>query len=99
LNILFIIPFSILTLNIFFKIISTIGPTNSPSIPIILKPVYIAINVNIGCMPILLLTILGSTSCLTISIVAYIIIIAMPSFMSPFNPDITAHGIITVPEP
>ena len=96
---LFIIPFSILTLNIFLRIIRTIGPTNSPSIPIILKPVYIAISVNIGCIPILLLTILGSTICLTISIIAYINIIAIPNFKSPFNADITAHGIITVPEP
>lgn len=96
---LFIIPFSILTLNMFFSIINTIGPANSPSSPIVLNPVYIAINVNIGCIPILLLTIFGSTSCLIISIVAYIIIIAIPNFKSPFSADITAHGTITVPEP
>ena len=96
---LFIIPFSILTLNMFFSIISIIGPKNNPSMPIVLNPVYIAISVNIGCIPILLLTILGSTSCLIISIIAYIIIIAIPNFMSPFNADITAHGINTAPEP
>lgn len=98
-NILFIIPFSILTLKIFFNIIKTIGPTNSPKTPIVLNPVYMAINVNIGCIPILLLTIFGSTSCLTIRIIANIIIIATPNFKSPFRAAITAQGTITVPEP
>ncbi len=88
-----------LTLNIFFKIIKTIGPINNPSTPVILKPVYIAINVNIGCIPILSLTILGSINCLTIRIIAYIIIIAIPNFKSPFNAEIIAQGTITVPEP
>lgn len=96
---LFTIPFSILTLKIFFNIIKIIGPTNNPNTPINLKPVYIAIKVNIGCIPILLLTIFGSTNCLTIKIIAYIIIIAIPKFKSPFIAAIIAHGIITVPEP
>lgn len=96
---LFIIPFSMFTLNMFFSIISTIGPTNNPIIPIVLNPVYIAISVNIGCIPIFPLTILGSTSCLTINIIAYIIIIAIPNLISPLSPEIIAHGIITAPEP
>ena len=96
---LLIIPFSMLTLKIFFNIIKTIGPTNSPNIPINLKPVYIAIKVKIGCMPILLLTIRGSNNCLTIIIIAKITIIAIPSFKSPFNASIIAQGTITVPEP
>ena len=39
-------------LNIFFKMIKIIGPTNIPITPINLNPVYIAIIVKIGCMPI-----------------------------------------------
>ena len=50
-------------------------------------------------MPIWPLTILGSISCLTISIIANITIIAIPSVKSPFNADIIAHGTITVPDP
>ena len=69
------------------------------STPIILKPVYIASNVKIGCIPILPLTILGSKSCLAISIIAKITIIAIPKLRSPFRASITAQGTITVPEP
>lgn len=39
--------------RILFSIIKIIGPISNPIIPIILKPVYIAIKVNIGCIPIL----------------------------------------------
>ena len=98
-NRLFIIPFSILTLKMFFKIINIIGPMNKPSTPIVLKPVYIAIKVNIGWIPIWPLTTLGSTSCLTINIIAKITISAIPRLNSPFNAEIIAHGTITVPEP
>jgi len=83
----------------FFNIIKTIGPMNRPNIPVNLNPVYIAISVNIGCMPILLLTIFGSTNCLTTNIIAYNAIIDIPNVKSPFNAAITAQGIITVPEP
>lgn len=95
----FIIPFSMFTLNIFFNIINIIGPMNKPSIPIILNPVYMAINVKMGCIPILPLTIFGSINCLTISVIAKIIIIAIARFNSPFKATITAQGTITVPEP
>ena len=83
----------------FFSIIKIIGPTKRPRIPIILKPVYIAIRVKIGCIPIFPLTILGSSSCLAINIIAYITIIAIPRLRSPFRASIIAHGTITVPEP
>ena len=46
-----------------------------------------------------LLTSLGSKNCLTIDIIINKVIIAIPNLKSPFNPDIIAHGIITVPEP
>ena len=85
--------------KIFLRTINIIGPTKSPIIPINLKPVYIDINVNIGCIPILLLTILGSSNCLAINIITYNIISAIPNFISPFKPEITAQGTITVPEP
>lgn len=61
-NIVFTIPLSIIVSNTFCKIISTIGPMNNPIIPENLKPVYIAINVNTGCIPILFPTTLGSSN-------------------------------------
>ena len=45
-------PLSIILENIFFSIIRIIGPSKVPKIPIVLNPVYIAIRVNIGCIPI-----------------------------------------------
>jgi len=47
-NILFTIPLSIIVSNTFCNIIKTIGPIINPIKPDILKPVYIAISVNIG---------------------------------------------------
>ena len=85
--------------NIFFNIIKTIGPTNIPIIPNILNPVYMEIIVKIGWIPILLLTILGSINCLTTDIIIHNTIIDIPSFKSPFNPDIIPHGTMTVPDP
>ena len=46
-----------------------------------------------------LLTNRGSKNCLTTDIIIKSIIIAIPSFISPFKPQIIAHGIIAVPEP
>ena len=82
-----------------FIIIRAIGPTIIPITPITLNPVYIAIKVKIGWIPILPLTILGSNTCLTNDIIIHKTIIATPSFKSPFNASITAHGTITLPEP
>jgi len=96
---LFTIPSSIIVLNIFFNIIKIIGPINNPNNPIILKPVYIAINVNIGCIPILLLTTFGSVNCLVTSVITYNIINAIPKLKLPLVADIIAQGIIIVPEP
>lgn len=93
------IPFSIIVLNIFFNIIKIIGPIKSPNTPVNLNPVYIAINVKIGWIPILLLTILGSNNCLATIIITSIIIIYIPSGKSPFIATTIAHGTITVPEP
>ncbi len=76
-----------------------IGPINIPIIPIALYPVYMAINVNIGCIPIWLLTTFGSTSCLTIVIITNRINNARLKFMSPCIAHIIAHGINIVPEP
>ena len=45
-------PLSINVAKIFFRIIKIIGPITMPKIPINLKPVYIAIKVKIGCIPI-----------------------------------------------
>ena len=92
-------PLSIKFANIFLTIINTIGPTKSPIIPIILNPVYIAINVNIGCTPIFLLTSFGSKICLTTDIIINKTIIAIPKVISPFKAQMMAQGIITVPEP
>ena len=72
---------------------------NIPITPKILKPVYIAIIVKIGCIPMFPLTILGSISCLVTLIIIRRIIIEIPSVNSPFNPEIIAQGIITVPDP
>ena len=83
----------------FFSIISTIGPKSKPHTPINLKPVYIAISVNIGCIPILPLTILGSTNCLTILITHHNAKIPIANFKSPVNAKNPDHGSITVPEP
>jgi len=47
-NIVFTIPLSIIVSNTFCNIINTIGPIINPTKPDILKPVYIAIKVNIG---------------------------------------------------
>ena len=63
----------------------------------ILKPVYIAISVNIGCIPICLLTTLGSISCLTVEIIVNKTIRAIANWISPLIAEITAQGTITVP--
>ena len=75
------------------------GPSNNPNIPINLKPVYIAINVKIGWIPICPDTIRGSINCLTALIINNNISSKTPSLISPLNDAITAHGIITVAEP
>ena len=98
-NIVFTIPLSISVSYIGFRIMIIIGPINIPNIPMHLYPVYIAINVIIGCIPICLLTTFGSNSCLTTVIIAYSTIRAPARFISPWNDTITAQGIITVPEP
>ena len=85
--------------NIFFKIIKTIGPINSPNTPIALNPVYIAIKVKIGCIPICLLTILGSINCLTTDIMINKTIKAIANLISPLIAEIIDHGTITVPDP
>ena len=61
-SILFTIPLSIIVSNTFCNIINTIGPIINPINPDILKPVYIAISVNIGWIPMFLPTILGSNN-------------------------------------
>lgn len=83
----------------FLLFIKAIGPINNPGIPINLNPVYIAINVKIGCVPMFLLTNFGSKNCLVIDIIINKIIIASPNFKSPLSPDIIAQGTITVPDP
>ena len=98
-NLLLQIPLSNSFAKMLFNIIKIIGPINIPITPIILNPVYIDINVKIGWIPILLLTIFGSKICLTIDIIIHKEIIDIPNFKSPFNADIIAHGTITVPEP
>ncbi len=72
---------------------------NNPITPDTLYPVYIAISVNIGCMPIWIPTIFGSTNCLTIDIIIHSTKMLTPSLTSPLHADIIAHGTITVPEP
>lgn len=83
----------------FFNIIRIIGPKNNPKMPLILKPVYIAIKVNIGCMPILLLTILGSVNCLIINMITYSTNIVIANAIFPSIAERIAHGNITVPAP
>ena len=96
---LFTIPLSIIFEKTFFKIINTIGPKNKPIIPINLKPVYIAIKVKIGCVPIFLLINLGSSICLVTIVIIYNPINTNASDRFPSNAEAIAHGIITVPEP
>ena len=98
-NIAFTTPLSINVLNMFFNIIKIIGPKTIPQTPINLNPVYIAIKVNIGCIPILLLTNLGSRNCLTIDIIAHNTKIPIANFKLPSAAQITAHGNIIVPDP
>ena len=98
-NIVFTIPLSKLFSKIFFKIISTIGPISIPIIPINLNPVYIAIKVKIGCIPILLLTIFGSKNCLNAITKIYNPKIEKPTDFSLFRNRIILQGIITVPAP
>lgn len=52
---------------------------------------------NIGCIPICLLTTLGSISCLTIEIIVNKTIRAIANWISPLIAEITAQGTITVP--
>jgi len=97
--IFFTTPSSIIVLKISFNIIKIIGPINKPINPDILNPVYIAIKVNIGCIPILLLTILGSKNCLTTSTITYKTIKHIPNVILPLHAEIIAHGVKTVPAP
>ena len=83
----------------FFRIIKAIGPINKPITPDILNPVYIAINVNIGWIPMWLPTILGSINCLTTDIIIHSTNILIASLMSPLHAVIIAHGTITLPDP
>ena len=98
-NIAFITPLSSIPANIFLKMINNIGPIIKPVTFQSLYPVYIAIKVNIGCMPICPLTIRGSTNCLTILITHHKANIPIANFISPEKAKIPAQGIITVPEP
>ena len=93
------IPSSIIGEYISFKIKSTIGPSIIPITPIVLYPVYIAIKVKIGCIPICLLTNFGSNKFLTTPITDHNAIIKKPSKISPFKASIIAQGTITAPEP
>lgn len=92
-------PLSINVANMFFKTIKIIGPTNIPIIPINLNPVYIAIKVNIGCIPIFPPTILGSINCRTTDIIIHKTKIHNARFKSPEHAVIIAHGIMKVPAP
>ena len=83
----------------FFNIIRIIGPINSPSTPDTLNPVYMAIKVNIGCIPIWFPTIRGSINCLTTDITIHKPKTHNASVILPLHADIIAQGIITVPEP
>lgn len=85
--------------KIFLRIIKIIGPASSPKSPKNLNPVYIAIKVKIGCIPILLLTIFGSINCFASSVKIYNPKSAEPNDISEFIKEITAHGISTVPLP
>ena len=86
-------------LLLYIKIIRRIGPTNNPITPIILKLVYIANNVNIGCIPILLLTSFGSINCLDTNIKRYNPNIENPKDELPFKNNIADQGIIMLPAP
>ena len=92
-------PLSIEFAKTFFNIINFIGPAKSPINPKNLKPVYIAIKVKIGCIPILLLTILGSKNCFARSVKIYNPKSNEPSEILLFINDIIAHGISIVPLP
>ena len=83
----------------FLRIIKIIGPKNRPSNPITLKPVYIAIRVKIGCIPILLLTSFGSSICLNTNDKTYKPTNSKESEILPSIKENIAQGIITVPEP
>lgn len=85
--------------KIFLRIIKIIGPASSPKSPKNLNPVYIAIKVKIGCIPILLLTILGSKNCFARSVKIYNPKSNEPSEILLFINDIIAHGISIVPLP
>lgn len=98
-KILFTSPLSIVFEKIFFSIIKIIGPAKSPINPKNLNPVYIAIKVKIGCMPILLLTIFGSMNCFASSVNIYKPKSAEPKDISEFIKEIIAQGISTVPLP
>lgn len=99
LKIVFTIPSSIIFAKTFFRIIRIIGPRNKPIIPIILNPVYIAINAKIGCVPIFLLTSFGSSICLITIVIIYKPISTKANETFPSIQESIAHGIITVPEP
>ena len=99
LKILFKNPSSIICPNMFLRIINAIGPIKSPIIPVILKPVYIAIKVNIGCVPVFLLTSFGSNTCLVIVTIINKPINTNDNEEFPSKKEIIVHGIITVPEP
>ena len=92
-------PLSIEFAKTFFNIIKIIVPAKSPINPKNLKPVYIAIKVKIGCIPILLLTILGSKNCFARSVKIYNPKSNEPSEILLFINDIIAHGISIVPLP
>ena len=79
--------------------IKIIGPTNNPSIPISLNPVYIAINVKIGCIPILELISFGSNICLMIMVTIYKPANTNAKEILSSKAENIAQGIITVPEP
>ena len=69
------------------------------STPISLKPVYMAIRVNKGWIPMCFPTILGSSNCLIIVIISHNTKTAIANFILPLNARKIAHGTITVPEP
>lgn len=95
----FIIPLSILAEKIFFNTTNIIGPNKSPSTPINLNPVYIAISVKIGCIPILLLTSFGSRICFTTTVKIYKPNKAKANPLFSFNNSIKTQGKNTVPAP
>lgn len=70
-----------------------------PKIPINLNPVYIASKVNIGCIPILLLTSFGSNNCLTTKIIIYKPNREKAKLLFIFKNSIIIQGTNTVPAP